>query len=163
MSRLSSATPKAATTSGHSYYQQYSASNFSHQMTPLAQRGATAATQSRISLKTEKGHAANKMSISGAQYLEESSIKGGGGQSWKLMPPTTTPPKKEQIINQTLQKSIEIIKGKQILFSLKCLDRLYWYCNSDPPKNVPDSFFFNIDPVLVYQGYNKDFGPLNLA
>lgn len=43
------------------------------------------------------------------------------------------------------------------------LDRLYWYCNEDPPKNVPDSFFFNVDQVLVYQGYNKDFGPLNLA
>ena len=51
-----------------------------------------------------------------------------------------------------LDASIEIIK-----------DKLYWYCNRYPPKNVARSFFFNIDEILVYKGYNNDFGPLNLA
>lgn len=55
------------------------------------------------------------------------------------------------------------------------IGRLYWYSNENPPKNVHDSYFFNVDEViilwllkfifkiLVYKGYNKDFGPLNLA
>ena len=76
------------------------------------------------------------------------------------MPPTPL----KQAVNPTILKSVEIIKGKVITRpNGTFLDRLYWYCNQEPPKNVADSFFFNVDNVLVYQGYNKDFGPLNLA
>ena len=41
-------------------------------------------------------------------------------------------------------KSIEIIKGNHIKI-VNNIDRLYWYCNDDPPKNVPESFFFTVD------------------
>jgi cell division cycle 14 len=71
-------------------------------------------------------------------------------------------PPAKQMENKTFSKAIEIIKGKLHILVI-CVGRLYWYCNADPPKNVPESFFFNIDSVLVYQGYNRDFGPLNLA
>eukprot|EP00347_Sterkiella_histriomuscorum_P017625 403348622 len=49
------------------------------------------------------------------------------------------------------------------LFTQQNLDKLYWYCNRFPPKNISNSFFFNIDEILIYNGYNKDFGPLSLA
>jgi cell division cycle 14 len=41
--------------------------------------------------------------------------------------------------------------------------RLYWVCDSKPPQNYKEAFFFNIDNDLVYMPFNKDFGPLNLA
>ena len=81
---------------------------------------------------------------------------------------------KEHKANPVLQNSIEIIQGK-ICRDEQSLDKLYWYCNKLPPKNIADSFFFNIDEVcsypllrydvqiLIYNGYNKDFGPLNLS
>jgi hypothetical protein len=40
--------------------------------------------------------------------------------------------------SSVISNSIEVIKGK-----------LYWYCNRYPPKNVPESFFFNIDEVRL--------------
>lgn len=50
-----------------------------------------------------------------------------------------------------LANSIEIIESK-LLFSLiqsNLIEKLYWYCNRYPPKNVSDSFFFNIDDVTI--------------
>ncbi len=38
-------------------------------------------------------------------------------------------------------------------FSLICIDKLYWYSNATPPKNVPDAFFFNVDDVRVHIKY----------
>ncbi len=69
--------------------------------------------------------------------------------NWKLVPPPghssqNSTSLKQQAVNQTLAKSIEIIKGNNIKV-VYILDRLYWYCNDDPPKNVPESFFFNVD------------------
>ena len=46
------------------------------------------------------------------------------------------------------------------------LDTLYWYSNRFNPTLVSgdtDTVIINIDDELRYQGYNKDFGPLNLA
>lgn len=43
----------------------------------------------------------------------------------------------------TKAKAIEIIKGK----TSPTLDRLYWISDTQPPKNVAKSFYFNIDNV----------------
>ena len=43
------------------------------------------------------------------------------------------------------------------------LDKLYWVCDTKPPQNYKNAFFFNIDNDLTYFPFNKDFGPLNLA
>lgn len=43
------------------------------------------------------------------------------------------------------------------------LDKLYWVSNSQPPQNIENAFFFNIDNDLTYMPFNQDFGPLNLA
>ena len=48
--------------------------------------------------------------------------------------------------------AIEIIK-----------DRLYWISGHKPPQSQSSAFFFNIDNDLVYEPFNQDFGPLNLA
>jgi len=48
--------------------------------------------------------------------------------------------------------SIEIIK-----------DRLYWISASKPPQSQGSAYFFNVDNDLVYEPFNQDFGPLNLA
>lgn len=42
-------------------------------------------------------------------------------------------------------------------------DKLYWISDAQPPKNIPNAFFFNIDNDLTYAPFNSDFGPLNLA
>ena len=43
------------------------------------------------------------------------------------------------------------------------VEKLYWVCDSKPPQNFKNAFFFNIDNDLTYFPFNKDFGPLNLA
>ena len=46
------------------------------------------------------------------------------------------------------------------------IDKLYWYSNRFPANVAAgdtDTVIINIDEELKYQGYNKDFGPLNLA
>lgn len=48
--------------------------------------------------------------------------------------------------------AIEVIKGK-----------LYWYSSDKPPSSQSSAYFFNVDNELVYEPFNKDFGPLNLA
>lgn len=55
------------------------------------------------------------------------------------------------------QPVIEIIKSKVHP------DKLFWVSDIDPPKNKPNSCFFNIDKELVYEPFCSDFGPLNLA
>jgi len=42
-------------------------------------------------------------------------------------------------------------------------NKLYWVSGSAPPRNMPNSFYFNIDTELVYEPFCSDFGPLNLA
>lgn len=49
-------------------------------------------------------------------------------------------------------KIIEIIPGK-----------LYWVSDKNPPKNIPNALYFNIDNELVYVPFYADFGPLNLG
>jgi len=51
-----------------------------------------------------------------------------------------------------VSKAVEIIK-----------DKLYWISDRQPPKDHPDSFFFNIDNELVYEPFFADFGPLDLG
>lgn len=45
----------------------------------------------------------------------------------------------------TKAKAIEIIKGK----TFPTQDRLYWISDTQPPKNVAKSFYFNIDNVFA--------------
>ena len=42
-------------------------------------------------------------------------------------------------------------------------NRLHWISSPQPPRNKPKSYFFTIDEDLVYEAFNKDFGPLNLG
>jgi Dual specificity protein phosphatase, N-terminal half len=42
-------------------------------------------------------------------------------------------------------------------------DRLYWISSPRPPSSFEDAYYFNIDDELVYDPFNNDFGPLNLA
>ncbi len=44
---------------------------------------------------------------------------------------------------QKKSKAVEIIKGKAMLTS----GRLYWISDLEAPKNIPKSFYFNIDNV----------------
>ena len=55
----------------------------------------------------------------------------------------------------------------QVLFRslIVSLGKLYFYSNRFEP-DLDDSEAYsvlNIDQTIVYHGYNKDFGPLNLA
>lgn len=44
------------------------------------------------------------------------------------------------------------------------LGKLYFYSNRFEPELESEVYtMLNIDSTIVYQGYNKDFGPLNLA
>ena len=54
--------------------------------------------------------------------------------------------------NQANSPHIEIIE-----------DRLYWVSGSRPPTSFQDAYFFSIDQELIYDPFNNDFGPLNLA
>jgi len=45
---------------------------------------------------------------------------------------------------QKKNKAIEIVKGRYICYSGK----LYWISDVEPPKNIPKSFYFNIDNVF---------------
>jgi len=42
-------------------------------------------------------------------------------------------------------------------------DRLFFIAGPRPPTSVADAYFFCIDQELVYDPFNNDFGPLNLA
>lgn len=42
-------------------------------------------------------------------------------------------------------------------------DKLYWISATKPPQSHSNAYFFNIDNDLVYEPFNSDFGPLNLA
>ena len=42
-------------------------------------------------------------------------------------------------------------------------DRLYWVSGPRPPTSYTDAYFFSVDQELVYDPFNNDFGPLNLA
>ena len=41
--------------------------------------------------------------------------------------------------------------------------RLFWICDTQTPKNLENSFYFNVDNDLVYQPFYADFGPLSLG
>lgn len=63
-----------------------------------------------------------------------------------------------------LESAIEIIPSElhTVIFTLY-IDRLYWYSNRFTPKVSETAVVLNIDSTLQYAGYNKDFGPLNIA
>ena len=42
-------------------------------------------------------------------------------------------------------------------------DRLFFATCARKPASTPELHFFAVDNVYVYIGYNRDFGPLNLA
>ena len=42
-------------------------------------------------------------------------------------------------------------------------NRLYFVSSSRPPQSYQDAYFFSVDQELVYDPFNNDFGPLNLA
>ena len=48
-----------------------------------------------------------------------------------------------------LEKGKDYLQSEEVISqSIEILpDKLFWYCNKNPPKNVPRSFFFNIDSV----------------
>jgi cell division cycle 14 len=67
-------------------------------------------------------------------------------------------------VGRTLGHHIEVIQGKYKCSLITLLkDKLYWISDAQPPKNIPNAFFFNIDNDLTYSPFNADFGPLNLA
>ena len=41
--------------------------------------------------------------------------------------------------------------------------RLFWISDKNPPKGIPNAFYFNVDNDLKYIPFFSDFGPLNLA
>ena len=43
------------------------------------------------------------------------------------------------------------------------LDKLYWISANKPPQSHSEAYFFNVDNELVYEPFNSDFGPLNIA
>lgn len=49
-------------------------------------------------------------------------------------------------------QAIEIIK-----------DKLFWISALKPPQSNENAYFFNVDNDLIYEPFNSDFGPLNLA
>jgi hypothetical protein len=68
------------------------------------------------------------------------------------------------MIEKTL---VPITEGKQHSFNS---GRLYYLADINPPKDIHNAFFFNIDKVsntliqdLTYEPYYEDFGPLNIA
>lgn len=42
-------------------------------------------------------------------------------------------------------------------------NRLYFVSGNRPPTSYQDAYFFSVDQELVYDAFNNDFGPLNLA
>lgn len=42
-------------------------------------------------------------------------------------------------------------------------DKLYWISSKKPPQSHSEAYFFNVDNELVYEPFNSDFGPLNIA
>lgn len=42
-------------------------------------------------------------------------------------------------------------------------NRLFFVSGSRPPTSYQDAYFFSVDQELVYDSFNNDFGPLNLA
>mmetsp|Transcript_21150 Transcript_21150/g.46631 ORF Transcript_21150/g.46631 Transcript_21150/m.46631 type:complete len:430 (-) Transcript_21150:324-1613(-) len=51
-----------------------------------------------------------------------------------------------------LAEAIEVIPG-----------RFFWVSLHNTPKSTAQRFFFSTDDQLVYEAFNKDFGPLDLA
>lgn len=54
--------------------------------------------------------------------------------------------------NRVAARRVEIIPSK-----------LYWISDTVVPSGYTDSFYFCVDRDLVYEPFNKDFGPLSLA
>jgi cell division cycle 14 len=54
--------------------------------------------------------------------------------------------------NRVASRRVEIIPSK-----------LYWISDTVVPSGYTDSFYFCVDKDLVYEPFNKDFGPLNLG
>jgi len=42
-------------------------------------------------------------------------------------------------------------------------NRLFFVSGNRPPTSYQDAYFFSVDQELVYDSFNNDFGPLNLA
>jgi cell division cycle 14 len=57
------------------------------------------------------------------------------------------------------KSAVEIIPGIYSIY----LGRLFWLSDTKTPKDLPNSFYFNVDHDLVYQPFYADFGPLNLG
>jgi hypothetical protein len=77
-------------------------------------------------------------------------------QALPVMPHFETAKKADiKLIPPYISQAVEVI-----------IDKLYWYSNRFPPNVAAgdtDTVIINIDEELKYLGYNKDFGPLNLA
>lgn len=56
-----------------------------------------------------------------------------------------------------------MLKVSTYLFESITSDKLYWISAQKPPQSHSEAYFFNIDNELVYQPFNSDFGPLNIA
>jgi hypothetical protein len=72
--------------------------------------------------------------------------------------------KGEEIAKWGLQSHVlQFYEG--LILSLKSLDRLYFATlrGHYRLKSTPNTHYFSVDDELVYESFNSDFGPLNLA
>ena len=72
---------------------------------------------------------------------------------------TSQPSKSSKVTKQPHKLHSKL--NLSILFLL--VDKLYWISAGSPPKSHSEAYFFNVDSELVYEPFNSDFGPLNLA
>ena len=59
----------------------------------------------------------------------------------------------------------KLYQVRKTIYLMQFIDKFYWYSNRFAPQiaDKNECLVFNIDAILVYHGFNKDFGPLNLA
>lgn len=70
----------------------------------------------------------------------------------KSGPKTPPPPPAYDVADKVVEMAVPVIE-----------DRLYFATCARKPASTPGAHFFGVDTVFVYIGYNRDFGPLNLA
>lgn len=54
-------------------------------------------------------------------------------------------------------------KSSEVRRATNQVDKLYFISAPRPPQSHTGAYFFNIDNDLIYEPFNNDFGPLNLA
>jgi len=68
------------------------------------------------------------------------------------------------LYNAILYRALNLLISPFIYHSfLDYIGRLFWISANRPPQSHSEAYFFNVDNELVYEPFNSDFGPLNLA